>query len=117
LLRKNYQVLKRQWASSLYFILGPIIFILLLLIPSTIVNNNDSVIASRYDPVTLQTGKCVSLDVFGNVYNRAGYPCVSIIYAPNYDPYQSIMTDVMNTLGWTTSDVQGFDTTSIMVHY
>jgi hypothetical protein len=116
LMRKNFQVLRRQWKSTSYFIIGPILFLLLLYIVSTAIKNANSG-GAEYNPIALTIDRCVSYDVYGNPYARHQNPCISIIYSPNYGVHEEIMQDVRETLGWSTYDVQGFAATDVMVNW
>lgn len=113
MLRKNYQVLRRQWKSTSYFFLGPIIVLLIILIISKATNSSDSSTSTSYTTTPLTLDKCQSLDIYGNVYERAD-KCISIIYAPNTEPYDTIMEQVRTSLGWSNYDIQGFNETNRM---
>lgn len=89
---------------------------IVLIVSRAVKENDDSVIAARYDTTPLTLSKCESLDVYGNVYNRPD-GCVSLIWAPAREPYTLIMNSLKSSLGWSDYDIQAFDTTDDMSNW
>lgn len=117
-MRKNFQVLKRQWKSTSYFVLGPTVFLLGLLLLSSAIKTANDTSSSRYDTQSLVFDKCQSLDIYGNVYPRVDFPCITILYAPSTPETDAIMNDVRSSLPWATAyDIQAIDTLPNLINF